>query len=144
MTIDNRDKRIADILRAGGWYEGRRVEIESCPAMFAIAQQILEEYGGLHLGECGRGVSLATADVEFCMSANDYSDADLKPYENILGSRLVRLAEVTHGHMFLVIDEAGKTYLEFEGLATLADTFSEALVMLLFGIRPVSRKTYVA
>jgi len=131
---------VVDILQAGGWMEGRNVSYRACvPAEFVLfpkAEEVLSEFAGLHLGNCGPGIDCATSDVEIDPSAASHLVSDLLKFEGILNARLFPLGEVHRAHGYLVIDEYGRTYLLNDELSPFASTFDEALELLLLGKRP--------
>jgi hypothetical protein len=131
---------VVDILRAGGWFDGRNVsgdfDLPSEFAVFPKALDVLSEFGHLHFGECGPGIDCATSDVEINPSAAIHLASDLKDQERILNTRLYPLGEVHRRHGYVLIDEHGRTYLLGDELSRFASTFDRALELLLLGRKP--------
>ena len=108
-------RHVLDLLQKAGWFEGRNISLVTFSptqlGLFTQAQEVLREYGGLHVGECGPGIDCATSDVHIDPSLTVHLEPELKDYEKKLGTRLFPLGEVHRGHGYIVIDEQGKTYL---------------------------------
>jgi hypothetical protein len=138
---DRFTEAVSEILRSGGWFEGRSVRVvaTSMPpdfAMFSQARAVLAEFGGLHFGQSGRGINCATNDVDITTRATNHVVSDLKKYTEILRVRLYPIGHVQLEHWFLVIDEIGRVYILNDRLFRLAPTFDRALELLLLGKRP--------
>jgi len=137
---DRFSKPLLKILRKGGWFEGRYVSpaLISPPELelFPKAQEVLSEFGGLHVGECGPGIDWATSDVEIAPRLGAHLAPELKEFEMSLGVRFFPLGEVHRSQGYLVIDDNGKTYLLNDELMPLAPSFAEGLERLLLGKRP--------
>jgi hypothetical protein len=128
-----------EILRKAGWFGGRNVTQTLAPAiqleLFPKAQEVLSEFGGLHIGECGPGIDCATSDVNISPDLCVHLTNELKDRSVRIGKRLFPLGEVHRGHGFLVIDEDGRTYLLSDELVLHGATFWDSLEALLLGKR---------
>lgn len=102
-------------------------------SIFPMAQNILREFGNLHVGSCGDGVDFATSDVDFNLQTMVDLESEMKDFKEARGISLIPLAAVHYGHGFLVVDETGRTYLLSDELEEFAPTFDDALEMLLLG-----------
>jgi hypothetical protein len=128
---------VVDLLRRAGWQEGRIVaNALLAPGQFALfprAQEVLAEFGGLHVGECGSGIDCATSDVQIDPRLCVHLAAELKSLEEALKTRLYPLGEVHRGHGYLILDELGRTYLLSDELEPFTATFARCLELLLLG-----------
>jgi hypothetical protein len=128
-----------EILRKAGWLNGRKATQAAAPAiqldLFPKAQEVLSEFGGLHIGECGPGIDCATSDVNISPDLCVHLDQELTEHSRRIGKKLFPLGEVHRGHGYLVIDEDGKAYLLSDELELHADTFWESLEALVLGKR---------
>ena len=127
------------ILRKTGWFEGRKVA-QAVPTLinlelFPKAQEVLSEFGGLHIGDCGPGVDCATSDVNISPDLCVHLAQELKERSKGIGRKLFPLGDVHRGNGYLVIDEDGKTYLLSDALVLHAQTFTESLEALVLGKR---------
>lgn len=129
---------VARLLRQAGWYEGRRIDLspwESLEKPFPAAREVLCEFGGLVIGETGRGVDFARSDVDLRFrlpSPNSSGHGDL---EREIGQRLYWLGMVHDSNAELVVDESGRVYALLDELDCVAPTFAAALEVLLLGKR---------
>jgi SUKH-3 immunity protein len=137
---------ITKILKDGGWYEGRHVaDTLVWPSEYVVfdrAFEILDEFGGLHIGKAGEGINMATSDVNFDSAYTGGLQSVVKTYEESLHTRLYPVADCHNSHFFLLADEKGACYAySFDDtLIYFADSFEETLEMLLLGIRPPDHK----
>lgn len=122
---------------AAGWQSGRSVRVDSRVPQRHPAYDVLQEFGGLHVGRSeGGGIECARADLEFCFREGDLDI--LSSWSELLRSRLIEVAEVHNRHGWLFVDEAGRCFgasqihdaFYFEG-----QTFGEAVERLLIGYR---------
>ena len=130
------------LFAAAGWRPGRRVSVDDRVSEHHPAHDVLQEMGGLHVGQAGRGIECASSDLsfQFCDEAPEI----LSTWSELLGSKLIGIAEVHRGHGLLLIDEAERCFgsslihdaFYFEG-----HSFGEALTRLLLGrkSRPMLR-----
>src|SRR6185295_15236607 len=102
------------ILRRAGWFEGRRFDLaiyDTFPMKpHAAAREVLSEFGGLHIGETGRGIDCARSDVDL---RPEWTDRSFEGYEELdaaVGSVLYPLGETHRQNAYLLIDERGRVY----------------------------------
>jgi hypothetical protein len=87
---DDFSSAVLEILRRAGWHEGRNVTAIVPPPQFSLfpcAQDVLAEFGGLHIGECGAGVDCATSDVNLDPHLATHLTTELKEFESSLNTR---------------------------------------------------------
>jgi hypothetical protein len=130
------------LLRAAGWHEGRRIDVspwESLPTkLFPAARRVLAEFGGLVIGETGRGIDFARSDVDLRLMRPSPGSSGYEDLEREMGQRLFWLGMVHDANAELVIDESGRVYDYLDELRYLAPTFAAALEILLLGKRQAS------
>ncbi len=103
--MDDRFSRpVRDILRAGGWFEGRTVSIDTIAlpdefVLFPKAEQVLLEFGELRFGESRRGVNCAASDIQIYPRAGGNLGSHIKRYEAVLQARLYPIGYVQGGRM---------------------------------------------
>jgi hypothetical protein len=135
--VDRFAMPVLDILRRAGWFEGRNIAVAPPPQFFLFpkANDVLAEFGGLHIGQCGSGIECATSDVQIEPSLATHLSSELNGAEQSLNVRLFPLGEVHRGHGYLIIDEYGRTYLLSDELSPFAPTFVRSLELLLLGMK---------
>ncbi|WP_431309614.1 SUKH-3 domain-containing protein [Bradyrhizobium iriomotense] len=121
---------------AAGWHAGRRTGVDARVPLRHPARVILEELGGLHVGQCGAGIECAASDLEF--RSCEVDDDVISVWSQLLRSKLVAVAEVHHRHGWLLVDETGRCF----GASQINDSFyyeggnsGEAIERLLLGRR---------
>ncbi len=131
--------KVQTLLRAAGWVPGRAVALQSdLPngfVLFPRAKEVLEEFGGMHIGRVGPGKECATSDVEI----NPALAAGLSlcsASRTDAGALLYPIGEFHHGHAILLIDDTGRVHMYFDHLEPFADSFDQALCKLLLGRKP--------
>jgi hypothetical protein len=140
------DPRFSDEVRTllvrAGWFPGRNVPIQphfSEFELFEFAQRTLHEFGGLNIGEEGRGEQLARDILDFTTTdfwglraalLEDQPTADARTEE---GLRVFPVAETCSAHITLLVDEAGRIYQYYDGLERLGDTLGDGFANVLFG-----------
>jgi hypothetical protein len=100
------------------------------------AAALLEQLAGLRVGTCGAGEECATSDVEFGTFEHLHGSEEFLEWQQRLGSTLVSIAEVQHGHGALLMDERGRCYvlsLIHDELWMQGRDFIQALETLIFG-----------
>jgi hypothetical protein len=133
---------VRQLFVAAGWRPARRVSVDGRVPEDHPAHDVLQELGGLHVGQAGYGIECASSDLifQFCDVAPDI----VSTWSELLGSKLIEVAEVHHRHGLLVMDEAGRCF----GASLIHDAFyfegrnfGEALKRLLLGrkSRPMLR-----
>ena len=146
MEPNNENRRFSEpvvtLLIKAGWYEERNVLSQLTLPLgfehFKAADTILAEFGGLKIGECGRGIERATSDLEIDPSLCDGLEGQLAEASDRRKVKLYPLGEVHHGHGCVIVDEIGIIYLLSDVLEKWADSFDEALEILLLGKKPKS------
>jgi len=121
---------------AAGWRPARDVSVDDRVPEHHPAHDVLQEMGGLHVGQAGCGIECASSDLifQFC----DVAPEIVSTWSELLGSKLIEIAEVHNRHGLLLMDEAGRCFgaslihdaFYFEG-----QNFDEALTRLLLGRR---------
>jgi hypothetical protein len=139
--MDNHfSESVLTLLLTAGWYPGRKVippiEAASPFTLFSRAEELLVEFGGLHIGKCGPGRDFATSDVEITVTGMNHLARELPEYEERFDVRLCPIGKYCHRHGYLLTDVIGRIY----ALSEIADdfrlfaaTFSQALESLLLG-----------
>ncbi|PMW96452.1 hypothetical protein C1X59_24510 [Pseudomonas sp. FW215-R2] len=100
------------------------------------AAALLGQLAGLRVGTCGAGEECATSDVEFGTFEHLHGSEEFLEWQQRLGSTLVSIAEVQHGHGALLMDERGRCYvlsLIHDELWMQGRDFIQALETLIFG-----------
>ena len=92
--------------------------------------------GGLHVGQAGCGIECASSDLifQFC----DVAPEIVSTWSELLGSKLIEIAEVHNRHGLLLMDEAGRCFgasLMHDAFYFEGQNFDEALTRLLLGRR---------
>jgi hypothetical protein len=127
---------------AAGWYPGRRAPVSSAVPIFHPAAEILAEFGGLTVEPRGEGEECGPNDIAFRELWPDESISQV--WADLLGTRLVGVADLHHGHGELYAAADGR----FFGRSCVHDafwleggSFSEAVERSLLGrrSRPVLR-----
>lgn len=139
------------MLRAAGWHQGHQVALACSGAMtfqvFARAEEVLREFGGLHIGACGPGSDCARSDVRIHADGMGHLTPTLAEQEALLQTRLCPIGSFQHEHGHLIIDSEGRIYTlsavsgEFRSFAP---TFSDALESLLLGIKIAPKEEPIA
>jgi hypothetical protein len=138
-------KRFSDdtykLLIRAGWFEGRdvfdQVRILEGFTPFPAANDVLREFGNLHIGECGAGKDQATSDVQIDPSLANGCEERIIEFEDELGVKLFPLGEAQHGHGILTIDEQGRVFVSWllHDIWPCAQSFDRALEVLLLGLK---------
>ncbi|WP_433898135.1 SUKH-3 domain-containing protein [Pseudomonas sp. PSE1(2024)] len=100
------------------------------------ATALLEQLAGLRVGTCGAGEECATSDVAFGTFEHLHGSEEFLEWQQRLGSTLVSIAEVQHGHGALLMDERGRCYvlsLIHDELWMQGRDFIQAMETLIFG-----------
>ena len=148
IVNSNHSKEVERLLRTAGWFPKRRVDLAPWDALatvpFNSAREVLAEFGGLVIGETGRGIDLAKSDVDLRPKEYNRGFVGEPDLEAEAGQRLYPVATAHRSNGDVWIDESGRVYLEGdfpdgEVLRFLGSTFSEALEVLLLGKRRPNR-----
>jgi hypothetical protein len=115
------------------WRDQKITELPSDFELFDIADKVLKEFGGLHIGTVKEGVDLAASDIDFHPDSAEGLHDGLEEIEDALGERLYPLATFHRDNYFLLISESGKTYMFQDEVYPLALNFEDALVGILQG-----------
>jgi hypothetical protein len=103
----------------------------------ARALEVLNQFGGLHVGQTGPGTEQAASDVHFYALPRPDLSAIIYPWTPEVGV-CAAFATAHNDHMILFVNDAGE-YFVFtnpdECLYKLAGTFGEAMQTLLWGYR---------
>ncbi|MBL8203785.1 MAG: SUKH-3 domain-containing protein [Blastocatellia bacterium] len=137
-------KRFSDevdrLLVKAGWFEGRdvldQVRLLEGFTPFAAAQQVLREFGNLHIGSSGAGIDCARSDVEIDPSLIAGGEELIAEFENKLGIKLTPLGEAHNGHLIFLMDEQGRVFASwlFHDVFPYAKSFDRALETFLLGL----------
>ncbi len=127
------------MLREAGWFEGRDVFSQlTFPPDFerlSAADNVLREFGGLKVGQCGRGIDCARSDFEIDPLLGSHLGVELAAVSKKIGLRLYPLGGCGHAELFM--DERGGVYMWFGEFKKLADSFDDAVERLLLGKRKI-------
>jgi len=121
-----------------GWNPGRLVAVSPSVPAGHPAALLLGQFGGLTVGRCRAGEQCATNDLAFQLLTPEPDDPKLAKWGELLGTRLVGVAEVHRAHGELYVDASGRYFgrslihdaFYFEGAS-----FPEAMERLLLGRR---------
>jgi hypothetical protein len=135
--------KVSELLKESGWVDGENISIElSIPQelendLFPAAQRILNEFYGLHIGDCGVGVNAATSDVVINPHLVSHVIQELRELGAKQNQRFFPLGEFHNHHWTLVVDDRGRIYLFNDELVRYAPSFERSLELLLLGKRPI-------
>ncbi|QEI07884.1 hypothetical protein FXN63_20105 [Pigmentiphaga aceris] len=96
-------------------FENAGFSRESCNVLGAghtaadIAQSIFREFGGLEVGQCGRGEEMASSDVCFFSAPHTDQHEEVADWHKSLPS-LFAVAEAHHNHMMVLVADGGAYY----------------------------------
>jgi hypothetical protein len=129
---------------AARWHPGRRVEVSPAVPANHPAAGILAEFGGLTVAppEDAAGEECGLDDLVFRQSHRADSVADR--WENLLGTRLISVADIHHGHAawYVAADRRvfGRSYIH-DAFWLAGRSFGEAVERSLLGrrVRPMLR-----
>jgi hypothetical protein len=131
---------VESILRRGGWFEGRRVDLAAYDRLpvkpHAKAREVLTEFGGLRVGEHGPGIDFVRTSVDFVPPTVFEFDA----LKQAAGSSVYWIARAYGSDDDLWIDEDGGVYAIHQDLLRIALSFDAALESLLLGRRDSEAK----
>ncbi|HWB59961.1 MAG TPA: SUKH-3 domain-containing protein [Chthoniobacteraceae bacterium] len=133
---------IIELLRKAGWHENRSVlatlRFADGFERLQAVDRVLDEFGGLHIAECGRGIDWAANDVQIDPWVCDCGREELDHFSQKMKIKLHPLGDFCNGHGSLIMDECGAVYafsnVDFTPfLPKLAESFDDALDRLLLG-----------
>jgi hypothetical protein len=134
--MDELPNSVRPFFVAAGWYPGRRVEVPLVIPAGHVAARILSQFGGLKVGQCGRGQECATSDIAFEHIWSE--EPEISVWSELLDSALFSIGEYQHRHGRLYVDGVGRLYslsLIHDAFAFEGSTFGEAMERLLLGRR---------
>lgn len=121
---------------AAGWPATHTEPLPDFVPPWHPATALLQQLAGLQVGTCDTGEECATSDVVFGTFEHLHGDEDFLAWQQRLGSTLVSIAEVHHGHGALLMDEQGRCYvlsIIHDGFWLQGRTFAQAVETLVFG-----------
>ncbi|UZJ58489.1 SUKH-3 domain-containing protein [Pseudomonas sp. KU26590] len=127
---------LSPLFLAAGWPSTSTVPLPRYVPHDHPAAALLKQLAGVQVGICGAGEECATSDVAFGTFEHLHESEDFLEWEQRLGTTLVSIAEVHHGHGALLIDEKGCCYLLsliHDGLWIQGLGFVQAMENLIFG-----------
>ncbi|WP_352517280.1 SUKH-3 domain-containing protein [Mesorhizobium sp. M0046] len=126
---------VLPIFAAAGWFPGRKVPMSpEVPASHPVAA-ILSEFGGLNVGELGRGMECARSDVVFCWSPHE-GYREIAEIGDLLQTELACIATAHNHHQSLYIDSGGRVFVVspmMSGIGLMGRTFGDAMERALLG-----------
>ena len=144
------EQYINSLFEKAGWFIGRKIEIEqgSSPKVskaYSNAVEILQEYGGLSIGEVGAGRDCSASDISFRTNTFNFND-EFHNRWNSLKKNLFAIATAHHDHMILLVDENKDTYIFTDPDEELyfIGSFKEMTKKVLLGIHygePIEKNT---
>lgn len=129
--------KVYQMLKQGGWFPGRNVELEAetLPenyTLFEKAEQALREFAGVKAGVSGPGRDCAASDVGFRPELGK-GLAEVTGLATESGRKIYPLGIIDSGHAYFLIDEDGAVYMYFDELESIAPSLDQALIDLLLG-----------
>jgi hypothetical protein len=129
---------VLPILAAAGWYPGRQVTVSNAIPPSHPAAAVLSELGGLNAVPIARkGVECAPSSLSF-QELDAYINARVQPWNSLLRTELMGIAEVAGGHGLLYVAADGRCF----GMSEIHDAFyyegrsiEEAIERMLLGYR---------
>ena len=121
---------------AAGWPVTHTVLLPDFVPPEHPATALLKQLAGLQVGTCDTGEECATSDMVIGTYEHLHGDEDFLAWQQRLGSTLVSIAEIHHGHGALLMDEQGRCYLlsiVHDALWLQGQTFVQAVETLVFG-----------
>jgi SUKH-3 immunity protein len=126
---------VRELFLSAGWPVAKRTVDRSVPEGHPAAV-LLEQFGGLNVGNCDGGEECASSDIAFGHAHEYQGDATVLEWERLLSTTLVNIGEVHHSHGALFVDESGAWY----GMSFIHDafwfeggSFEEAVERILLG-----------
>ena len=127
---------VLHLFLAAHWRPGRRLAVPASVPPGHPAFEVLARFGGLTVGDCGRGIECSASDVEFHpLRADSFHDG----WGERLGTRLVGVGEFHRRHGELLVGADGRYYglgVPDGELTMYGSSFGEALERLLLGRLP--------
>ncbi len=138
--------RVAELLRAAGWYEGRRVEEAQLDAWRRVleaftpndaALSILAEFGCLRIDQQGPGVERARMSFWIDPARAVGEDDRFAQFEEISGP-LFPVGEAWGGHGILGVSAEERVFVVIDDLYFVGSDFAQALDSLVEGRLPLA------
>ena len=99
-------KQVRDLFRNAGWYENRKVKVENPSRNLKSAHRnaiaVLEQYGGLKVGEVKAGRELSAGDISFMTNPYKFNQSYNKQWPN-LNTTFFVFASAHNEHMLLMV-----------------------------------------
>jgi len=136
---------VAEVLRAHGWHEGRRVPEDQTAAAirlvgrepFPAAVEALAEFGGIYVAQDGPGQELRRMPFALDPTMSAGSAQTLADFSRVIGAALYPLGVEGDHDALLAVDEQGRVFaLDHAGEWFLGDTVADALRTLVTGAQP--------
>jgi hypothetical protein len=129
---------ILPILTAAGWHPGRHVTVSNAIPPSHPATAVLSVFGGMKAVPIAReGVECATSSLSF-QELDAYFNARVQPWNSLLRTELMGIAQVEDGHGLLYVAADGRCF----GMSDIHDAFyyegcsiEEAIERMLLGYR---------
>jgi SUKH-3 immunity protein of toxin-antitoxin system len=118
-----------------GWAAPRQVTVPPVVPRQHPAYEILTEFGGLKIGQVGRGEECAKSALTF-----EYVESNpaIPAWADLLQSQLIGVAEIDNGHAELYVDASGRFFFAsciHDAFAFAGVSFGEAMECVLLGRR---------
>jgi hypothetical protein len=137
----NTEQYIEKLLVDAGWYRGRKVKVKR--KLFAIrsaaklnADKIIQEFGGLHIGEVGVGREQSASDISFRNASYEFSNEFWNQWPE-LESELYSFASAHNSHIHLFVNDHNEIYIftDPDEKLYLGGSLTETMNKLLLGLK---------
>jgi hypothetical protein len=140
--------RLADILGASGWFEGRRVPVDSALSVWrgdghvptSAATDFVAEFDGL-MFEYPRSVSVGGMDscsLDAVAATAAIFPSVVREYEDRVGETLCPVGETASAHVTLMVGSSGRIYGGYDRfLAVYGDDGRHAVVSIFDRVKPL-------
>ena len=141
-------KEVTEILEKAGWFPGRTVDDHTIEEsrrtlmnsdhleMPASAESVLREFGGWVMGSTGPGVNVARTSLDIAPLHAEGGRQEIRRLADVADvDVLYPLGIFGDNDGLLLIDSSGRVYLDYEMNSPISNSFDEALVKLLTGIK---------
>lgn len=133
-------------LRDAGWFPGRNVrslagewkrELAGSDGfeMFAEAERVLSEFGGLTVHQDAPGANCSREPFQLLPTLAIHEADRFGEFSEYLKMDLYPLGEASGGHYFLALGENGQVFLLMQDIRLLGENIEEALERLILGIQ---------
>jgi hypothetical protein len=144
---------VAEVLRGGGWSDGRRTDPQVAAAVnvvrgqigrfgarlesFPAANEALSEFGGVYVVQDGPGRELRRRPFAIDPTQVSATAETLADLGTLLDTKLFPIGMEGDHDSVLAIDEAGRVFaLDHAGVWFLGETIADALTTLVTGTQP--------